>query len=395
MQILILGGSGFVGQRLARCLAATGLHPLSASRGLRPTAAHAASVARSPGQHLVLDACDEAGLTQALRGCDAVVNAVAGSPQAIAEGARVLAQALRAVGGRPLVHLSSMAVYGQQEGLLDETAWMPVGVGVTNPANPADPADYGARMTPMDPMAPMTRLARTPRTARTDPTSRELRLAPVVSAAGSAYARAKRVAEAHLAPLAGEGMPVAMLRPGCVWGPGSPLWVDRIAALLAAGRLGDLGARGDGWTHGLHVDDLCQAVLRLLLQANTGLRVYHLAAPDSPRWNIYLRDLAVAIGATPLRRLSAWQLTLDAGVLSPALYLAQRLGLRRSHLPPLPPGLLRLMASPMRLQCEAMQGALNLRWTPYERALGEAAAGWRRDNASHRALARNSGLPST
>ena len=385
MQILILGGTGFVGRRLARCLAANGLHPLSASRGLRPAAAHAAPAARSPGQHLVLDTCDEAGLTQALRGCDAVVNAVAGSAQAIADGAQVLAQALRAVGGRPLVHLSSMAVYGQQEGLLDESAWMPVGVEATTPA---DAAHHGARMTPM------TRLART---ARTDPTSRELRFGKGASEAGSAYARAKRIAEAHLAPLAGEGMPVAVLRPGCVWGAGSPLWVDRIAALLATGRLGDLGERGDGWTQGLHVNDLCEAVLHLLLQAETGLRVYHLAAPDSPRWNIYLRDLAVAIGATPLRRMPAWQLTLDARVLSPALYLTQRLGLglQHSRVPPLPPGLLRLMASPMRLQCEAVQCALGLRWTPYERALGEAAAGWRRDNASHRALARNSGLPST
>ena len=218
---------------------------------------------------------------------------------------------------------------------------------------------------------------------------------PAAGSARSAYARAKRVAEGYLAPLATLGMPVTLLRPGCVWGAGSPLWVDRIAALLAAGRLGDLGERGDGWTQGLHVDDLCEAVLRLLLSADAGLRVYHLAAPDSPRWNTYLRDLAVAIGATPLRRVPAWQLALDAWVLSPPLYIAQRLALRASQLPPLPPGLLRLMASPMRLQCEAVQRALDMRWTPYERALGEAAEAWCRDKASHRALARNSGLPST
>lgn len=385
MQILVLGGSGFVGQRLARQLVAAGLRPCLASRGQRTGAG---SLAPSAGPHLTLDACDEAALTSALRRCDAVVNAVAGSPRAIAEGAGVLARALKAVGGRPLVHLSSMAVYGAAPTPHDSGPTYsgpadsePTGAGSIEPG-PSDPRPIQRGLTAESDWVPIDAIDATCATRAHRP-------------AGSSYARAKREAEAQLAPLAAQGMPVALLRPGCVWGAGSPLWVDRIAALLAAGRLGDLGERGDGWTQGLHVEDLCEVVLRLLLQPGTGLRVFNLAAPDSPRWNHYLRDLAVAIGATPLRRVPAWQLALDACLLSPPIYLAQRLGLRHPHLPPLPPGVLRLVAAPMRMDCQAVQSALDLRWTPYERALGEAAAAWRRDNASHKALARNSGLPST
>lgn len=337
MKVLILGGSGYIGRHLAQHLAAAGLRPLPAARH---------------GAPLRLDACDGAALTEALRRCDAVVNAVAGSAHAIAEGARVLARAVQQAGGVPVVHLSSLAVH-------------------EFPGEGAGPAWA---------LGPHAR-----------------------------YVRSKREAEMHLAALAHTGTPVAVLRPGCVWGPGSPLWVIRLADLLAAGRLGDLGPAGDGWTQGVHVRDLCEAVLRLL-GPGTGrgpLRVFDLAAPDSPRWNRYLRDLALAIGATPLRRIPRWQLALDAWVAGPPLYLAQRLarrapphdpaGGRRGRWPaPLPPSLLRLMQSPARADSVDLTRALGLAWTSYERTLDEAAASWRAsrpESASRSARARNSGLP--
>ncbi len=379
MKVLILGGSGYIGRHLAHHLAAAGLRPLAASRHDAP---------------LRLDACDGAALTEALRRCDAVVNAVAGSAHAIAEGARVLARAVQQAGGVPVVHLSSLAVHEWDDDG-DGPAWA---------------------------ITPHAR-----------------------------YVHAKRAAEAHLAALARTGTPVAVLRPGCVWGPGSPLWVNRIADLLAAGRLGDLGPAGDGWTQGVHVRDLCEAVLRLLRPARgrsvlhghpqaretretlevrethaaerkppgpvEALRVFDLAAPDSPRWNRYLRDLALAIGATPLRRIPPWQLALDAWVAGPPLYMAQRLarggpprgrgqagdreGSGQSRATgrwptPLPPSLLRLMRSPARADSVEATRALGLVWTSYERTLDEAAASWRAsrpDIASRNARARNSGLP--
>ncbi len=337
-KVLILGGSGFIGRRLAQRLLARGqVQPLVASRqdGLR------------------LDICDAAALARALRDADAVVNAVAGSERAIAGGAQALAQAVRAVqharaagaGRLRVIHISSMAVLGEREGRLDETA------------QPGPTRGW--------------------------------------------YARAKQQAESHLAALAQAGVPVALLRPGCVWGPGSPLWVGRVARWLREGRLGDLGARGDGWTNGVHVDDVCQAVEALLAMPDwpAGPQAFHLAAPDSPRWNTYFRDMALALDATPLRRITPLRLWLDAGLAGPPLHLASRLLARSDRptpgLPPaLSPGLLRLFARQQQLVSDRAATVLGLRWTPYVTALHQGLAALdSRD--SRNALARNSGLPIT
>ncbi len=371
MRVLVLGGTGFIGRRLGRLLALAGMDVRLAARRV-PARSDAHEAGNT--EYLALDTRDAFALGAAVRQCDAVVNAVAGRPEAIAEGAQRLAQALRDAGGRPVVHVSSMAVYGDIEGeVAAHTPWGPL------PGR----------------------------------------------AHGGPYALAKRLAEAEMAALAGIDlgqagrlgaighaspgtlarpaaalMPVAVLRPGCVWGPGSPLWVDRIADLLAAGRLGDLGEDGDGWTNGVHVDDVCEAALRLLQSPEAGLRVFPLAAPDSPRWNGYLRDLALAVGATPLARPWIWRLRADAWLAGPPLQLATRLramaGGRGPRLPPpLPPGLLDLMRRQLRMDASAAGRELGLRWTPYLRALHQGAAAWRPRAASQSERARNTGLPST
>ncbi len=357
MKVLVLGGTGFIGQRLGRLLAQSGMSVrLAARRGLtahpperagdRPDLA---PIAQGAIAHIALDTRDGFALGAAVRQCDAVVNAVAGQARAIAEGAQRLAQAVRDAGGRPVVHVSSLAVYGDIEGI----------------------ADAG---TPLGPLPGR--------------------------ATGGPYALAKRLVENEMAALAGPLQPVAVLRPGCVWGPGSPLWVDRIADLLAAGRLGDLGEDGDGWTNGVHVADVCEAIRRLLLQPEPGLRIYPLAAPDSPRWNRYLRDLALAVDATPLGRPGRWRLQADAWLAGPPLHIATKLralaGGRGPQLPPpLPPGLLNLMRQQLRLDARDAERDLDLAWTPYPRALHQGAAAWRPRAASHSARARNTGLPST
>ncbi len=312
MRVLVLGGTGHIGVRLCAWMKASGwATPVCASR--RPTA-HA----------MRLDTCDEAALAAALEQVDAVVNCVAGSAQAIAHGARVLARAAATARVLGVVHLSSMAVYGEREGVVDESTPLP--------------------------------------------------------AARAWYGRAKQEAEAAMRGLAAAGGAVTVLRPGCVWGPGSVLWVDRIAQWLQAGRIGDLGPGGDGWSNGVHVDDVCEAILQALRHppAPGACRVLNLVAPDSPRWNEYFAALALAIGATPLRRIPPLRLRLDAWVAGPVLQAARRWAPRATSGWPWPvtPQLVDLWARQLHLDGSAATQALGLAWVPCERAVQQGAAWW-------------------
>ena len=321
MKVLVIGATGYIGTRLTARMHAQG--------GYTPVCA-----ARSASVHgLRLDTRDEATLTQALRGVDAVVNCVAGSASAIAGGAWALARAARKTRVQAVVHVSSMAVYGDRQGPVDEASpW-------------GRPQGW--------------------------------------------YARAKQEAERALRTLthtsegASPATRLTVLRPGCVWGPGSTLWVGRIARWLAQGRVGDLGDLGDGWTHGVTVDDVCQAILQTLQTPDDpavpdAVRTFNLAAPDSPRWNEWFTDLALALDLTPVRRIRPLQLHADAWLLGPPLQAARtllaRAGLARDWPEPISPGLLRLWSGTLRMDASAAGRALGVDWTPYPEALQQCVA---------------------
>lgn len=315
MNVLVLGATGYIGSRIVALLREAGCARVVA----------ASSRAQPGPDRLRLDTRDGLALADALRGMDAVVNCVAGDADSIAQGARMLARAAGAAGCGRIVHLSTMSVYGALEGLVGEQA------------------------------APGTLLGW--------------------------YDRSKREAEQQVLSHCEGGGTAVLLRPGCVWGPGSQLWVGRVGRWLRAGRLGDLGALGDGWSNLVHVDDVCIAVLRAL-QLTLGAgesRAYNLAAPDSPRWNEFFLDLALAIDAVPVRRVGPLQLKLDAKVAGPVLHVGRKL-LQRARrdadaIPePITPGLVGLWQRHLRLDPRAATRDLAMDWTPYPAALQECAA---------------------
>ncbi len=309
MKVLVLGGSGHIGTRLIDKLLTAGIDTVSASRGNKALV--------GPVNHLQIDSCDLVAMKQALKDIDAVINCVAGDAKSIALGAEVLTQAALANNNPQIIHLSTMAVYGRFEGVATE-------------------------QTPLDPSLGW-------------------------------YAAAKCQAENHIQRYVEHGCCAVILRPGCVSGPGSQLWVGRIGRWLQAGRLGDLGEQGDGWSNLVHVDDVCHAIINsLLAHSDFGkCPIYNLSGAGSPRWNQYFVDLALAIQATPVTRIGRPQLLLDAYLAGPPLKLLEKsvakLHLTGVHLAdPLPPALVKFFGQQIQLDGSLAQQQLKLSYTDYQ-----------------------------
>jgi nucleoside-diphosphate-sugar epimerase len=300
------------------------LRALAASGWATAVADHAAVRPGDP-ERIVrrpLDIRDAAQIGAALRDADAVVNCLSGRPADIVQGARALQIAAAGVAHRPrIVHLSSMSVYGSATGAVDEDA-------------------------------------------------------PLLGDLG-AYAQAKVQAEAAIAPYPGR----VILRPGVEYGPGEPLWSGRVARWLQAGRVGDLGAAGDGICNLLYIDDLVAAILAALRQTGVEGSIFNLAMPSPPSWNDYFVRYGRALGAVPVRRIGPRRLKLETRLLAGPLKLleiaAGKLGAGGALPPPLPPSVLRLASQEIHLVATRAPAALGLDFTPLDEGLARAAAYYR------------------
>ncbi|KAF1045997.1 NAD-dependent epimerase/dehydratase family protein [Xylophilus sp.] len=317
-RLLVLGAGGFIGRHVVAALQASDwARPVAASRSGR------LAPGTPPVEVLRLDARDPDALRRAAAQAAGVVDCTAAGPAGIVAGAQALQAAWQHEAAPPrLVYLSSMAVYGDAEGRVDETAARVA----------AEPASYGG---------------------------------------------AKAAAEALLARRAGE---TVVLRPGCVYGADSPQWSLRIARLLRSRRIGDLGAGGDGLCNAVHADDLAQAVLAALRVPEAAGQAFNLSLPDPPTWNGYFLAFARALGAVPLARIGARRMAFETQVAALPLRLAERaaqlLRLPADRLPPaIPPSLARLWRQEIRLDVSRAGQVLGLRWTPLAQGLRETAEG--------------------
>lgn len=305
------------------------VNQLVANKGFDVTVASRRPAASHGIQTVVVDATDLGAMKQALQGFDAIINCVAGDGKAISAGTKVLTEAARHAGQPLIVHFSTMSVYGGVQGVVKESSPLQ--------------ADLGW------------------------------------------YGQAKIEAEAAVK----EYGRAVILRPGCIVGAGSDAWVFRPAYWLRRQQLGDLGELGDAPANLVDVDDVAHAAISALqLELRPGqVPCFNLAAPDSPRWNQYFIDLAVAIGATPVQRFGKrklqQQVYLRGIVLKVAERLAGKLKLNPKRIPPaIPPSLMRLWSQHIRLDVTAATGDLGMVWTPYEQTL-QRSAEWVRTTHSH------------
>jgi nucleoside-diphosphate-sugar epimerase len=315
--VLVIGANGFIGQSVVGMIQA---HPdLRAIAGVRRAAA---------GMHgceqRLCDATDRQSLRDALQGVDAVVCCVLARGRDMVTATSLLCEEASA---HPALHrlvlLSSMAVYGAAEGAVLESA-------------------------------------------------------PIAGAASGGYARAKAECERIAQQFITRGVPITILRPGIVYGPGGQQWVGRFARMLQAGRLGDLGARGDGICNLVHKDDVAAGALAAIeIPAATG-RAFNLADGEDGTWNEYFISLGCLLNVPRINRITSRRLRLEAWLAAPLIEAVSHAvpGACRSLLPDrLSPSTLRLFAQRIRLSPRAATDTLRLAWTPRRQGIA-ASAEW-------------------
>lgn len=257
--------------------------------------------------------------THAIQDCNAVVNASFGSASTITSMMTALIEAAQSTHSKPrIVNVSSMTVYGAATGLVDEDQ---APVGSLN--------DYA-----------------------------------------SARLEAERIAQ---------GYPrIVTLRPGCEYGPGCYAWSERIARLLLARRIGDLGARGDGYCNLIFIDDLVRAVGVALTQPGLEGQAFNIAMCDPPTWNEYFIQFGQQLGAVPVRRVTQRRMKIETKLLAIPLKVGEialgKIGLASALPPAIPPSLLDVCRQEIRLDVSRAEARLGLRWTPLDEGLRQTAA---------------------
>lgn len=239
--VLVAGAGGFVGGRIVEVLHQLGADHVRA--GLRRWGS-GARVGRLPVEIVQVDIRDDDQLRRALAGVTHVVNCAVGDPSTTVDGTRKLLTAAHALGVQRVVHISTVDVYGQPEGEVNE--------------------------------------------------SRPLTIT------GRPYGDSKIEAERACQELAAKGLPVTILRPTLVHGPFSATWTVAYAQRLLKRPWLIPEADSQGTCNLVYVDDLVSAVLSALSANTTPGDAFNVNGPERPTWHEYFTQLNDALGLPPL-----------------------------------------------------------------------------------------------
>jgi nucleoside-diphosphate-sugar epimerase len=311
--VAVIGGTGYLGGVLVAALLRAGFKVTIVARRT-PT------VVMSGAEFAASDASVGPSLSHALRGITNIVNAMSGTPSAIVRVALNLGAHVRRaqIAGTPirLVHISSLAVFGQTSGMLGEAT-------------------------------------------------------PTAPAKGHAYATAKSEAEKILLADLPTHDCCTILRPGCLYGPCAPIWSDRIGRLLLDGRLGALGAEGRGWCSAVHVGDLANAVLTALRAGRGASGVHHILSPDEMTWNDYLCRFGAHLGLVSVPMIGRGRLATESWIRAPVGRLQANLG--RPPVDILTPSMRRVFRSRALPLCHRPALLPPHAYCPIDEGLAEAA----------------------
>jgi nucleoside-diphosphate-sugar epimerase len=257
-RVLVTGAGGFIGGRVVEALHASGDFTVRA--GIRRWSS-AARIGRLPVDIVLCDIIDPVQVADAMRDIDVVVHCAVGDRTATVTGMEVLLGCALDAGVARFVHISTIDVYGDRTGSIDES----------------QPVMYS----------------------------------------GKEYGDSKIDAENACRKYHQRGLPVVILRPTIVYGPFSEHWTIEFAQRFRMGTWLLPEEDCQGICNLVYVDDLVAAIGRSITSSAAIGETFNINGPDRITWNEYFRALNHAMGLPPLASTRRARARISAAAIAP------------------------------------------------------------------------------